>query len=830
MCANCGAILSQAQVDDAISMMHDTETVTVSRQEAERLDSESTRKLLDHRKLALIVDLDQTIIHATVDPTVGEWLRDPTNPNFEPLKGVGAFRLGLDGKAILEDGRGESNLKGKNRAAESDSGDSATNGTQGGQEPSKEDEGCWYYVKPRPGLANFLKSLSEKYELHVYTMGTRSYADCVCRLVDPDGSLFGTRILSRDENGSLVQKSLSRLFPMDTSMVVIIDDRGDVWGWSPNLVKVIPYDFFIGSGDINATFLPALPSQPATPANPDSEASSSQSDSSSAASPEGSDSGPSASASTSATPSTSPSPSSPKTDAGQEQKSITEQLNDAAERETEQEADNAAKAHAEQSQKSAVSEQLDSRPLAKMQEQLDEKLGVQATEAGAGEAANSKASEAVKDGEQSNPSSTTAESAQPTAAAAPSTSADTASSEDGSSISPPSLSEDSAGQRSTTPPTLPPRPRAVLQDDDIELHRVKGILDGIHTQWYKDWDAGAEDRAAGKGRDKKGALIKPTVKDIISDMKKEVLKTCDVVFSSLIPLGGGLQQSDYFWLALEYGASCSDELRPETTHVIAAKPGTAKVISAQRRTGVTVVWPNWLHDSIAKWAKQPEEPYLLPIAPPNADEASSALPTEDELSSSDDEGWEDGDASGGADPQLDIDESASWNINDGSGGLSGMDWAEADKELEEYLNGSDGDSEDDYDQNSAAGDGYNTDGSVSRSPSRRGKRSRRSTPSTNGDTTAPRTPSKLRNSTTAITNDASESPKRRRTADHQRKQSRSGASTASNATSATGDETLLRDLEDELEAALGGASESETDERDTAGNDAKRTTEGVKVD
>jgi TFIIF-interacting CTD phosphatase-like protein len=38
----------------------------------------------------------------------------------------------------------------------------------------------------------------------------------------------------------LTQKSLQRLFPVDTSMVVIIDDRADVWEWSPNLVKVIP--------------------------------------------------------------------------------------------------------------------------------------------------------------------------------------------------------------------------------------------------------------------------------------------------------------------------------------------------------------------------------------------------------------------------------------------------------------------------------------------------------------------------------------------------------------------------------------------------------------
>src|SRR4051812_17571549 len=73
----------------------------------------------------------------------------------------------------------------------------------------------------------------------------------------------------------MTQKSLTRLFPCDTSMVVIIDDRADVWQWSANLLKVIPcerracsscradscfgcltVDFYVGIGDINAAFLP----------------------------------------------------------------------------------------------------------------------------------------------------------------------------------------------------------------------------------------------------------------------------------------------------------------------------------------------------------------------------------------------------------------------------------------------------------------------------------------------------------------------------------------------------------------------------------------------
>ena len=92
--------------------------------------------------------------------------------------------------------------------------------------------------------------------MHVYTMGTRTYANAICKVIDPGGKIFGDRILSRDESGSefswrlwgslqkliidFTSKNLKRLFPTDQSMVVVIDDRQDVWGDCPNLLKVVP--------------------------------------------------------------------------------------------------------------------------------------------------------------------------------------------------------------------------------------------------------------------------------------------------------------------------------------------------------------------------------------------------------------------------------------------------------------------------------------------------------------------------------------------------------------------------------------------------------------
>jgi RNA polymerase II subunit A-like phosphatase len=218
-------------------MTHDQTGLMVSNELAARAEHDTQRRLLTQRKLSLVVDLDQTIIHACIEPTVGEWMADPSNPNYAAVKDVAKFQLNDEGP------RGPVTSS------------------------------CWYYIKMRPGLREFLEKVAELYELHVYTMGTRAYALNIAKIVDPQKKLFGNRVISRDESGSMIAKDLQRLFPVSTNMVVIIDDRADVWPRNrPNLIKVVPYDFFKGIGDINSSFLPKrrdiLPAPDATPPAP----------------------------------------------------------------------------------------------------------------------------------------------------------------------------------------------------------------------------------------------------------------------------------------------------------------------------------------------------------------------------------------------------------------------------------------------------------------------------------------------------------------------------------------------------------------------------------
>lgn len=175
-----------------------------------------------------MVDLDLTVIHASVDPTIGEWQNDENNPNHEALKDVKTFELFDDAMRRQVS----------------------------------------YYIKLRPGLARFLENISKMYEMHIYTMATRSYADNVARIIDPDEKLFGDRILSRsDTPGEEHRKNIHKLFPVDNRMVVIIDDRADVWAWSKYLLRVKPFNFFIGIGDINSSFLPKQEDYTATKSN-----------------------------------------------------------------------------------------------------------------------------------------------------------------------------------------------------------------------------------------------------------------------------------------------------------------------------------------------------------------------------------------------------------------------------------------------------------------------------------------------------------------------------------------------------------------------------------
>ncbi|MCJ1437167.1 Carboxy-terminal domain (CTD) phosphatase [Xylographa pallens] len=636
MCVNCGKDMTERsyvtnQVDSSraqINMIHDNVALRVSEDEATKVEEEAKRRLIALEKLSLVVDLDQTIIHATVDPTVADWQKDPENPNYGAVKDVRAFQL-------VDDGPGA--------------------------------RGCWYYIKLRPGLKDFLDSVSKLYELHIYTMGTRAYAQNIAKLIDPDRRIFGDRILSRDESGSLVAKNLQRLFPVDTKMVVIIDDRGDVWKWNENLIKVTPYDFFVGIGDINSSFLPKKPKIKITSKTAEA-----------AAIPDpNQDLAPGATT-------TEPEPkingriaNAEKSEAHKAETSSAETSISTLEQLVSMGGgDDPSLLLVQASQQDeAIAAQLQDQPLLQKQKQLDAEDDAKAAKLGV-------------NGE----------------------------------------------SQVHTPESEKPHHRNLLHDDDDELRYLEHSLSKIHAEFFATYHRQLADAQGGRLAELRGTHrrrvhtngsldldIIPDIKTIMPAIKARVLAKVVIVFSGVVPLGIDIQSSDIALWAKSFGAKVEEDVsRRSTTHVIAARNRTAKVRQAVRRGRgrIKIVNTRWLMDSISRWARQEETPYLLKTddgeaGKPGPGEEDEVLSDSEELGSAFDTDGDTTDAEGSQNhrlgQKLTIKTSYATDDEDFEGllpddivdekspvGGTNDDWQEMNNELEEFLGSdaedSDGDS------------------------------------------------------------------------------------------------------------------------------------------
>lgn len=96
--------------------------------------------------------------------------------------------------------------------------------------------------------------MNKLYEMHIVSYGQRQYAHQIARFLDPERKYFGERILSRDELISNTHKTsnIRALFPCAEDLLVMIDDRPDVWQHSEALIRVKPYKYFAEVDDINA--------------------------------------------------------------------------------------------------------------------------------------------------------------------------------------------------------------------------------------------------------------------------------------------------------------------------------------------------------------------------------------------------------------------------------------------------------------------------------------------------------------------------------------------------------------------------------------------------
>ena len=216
MCVACGEKVTISASSVSSLTLGGGQQLHVSKQEAAKVQESKVVDLQRIKKLALILDLDHTLVHAT----------EITGPPMRIEEGVSLL--------VLEEPSGAS---------------------VGGAPPSASMK--QHLLAKRPHLDWFLAEAHKICQLTIYTAATRRYAEAVAKIIDPTGKMFTGRMVSRsdipnDKSGGLV-KSLQRLFLGDSSMAVIIDDRYDVWqGEQENqLLLVKPFHFFKEGREIN---------------------------------------------------------------------------------------------------------------------------------------------------------------------------------------------------------------------------------------------------------------------------------------------------------------------------------------------------------------------------------------------------------------------------------------------------------------------------------------------------------------------------------------------------------------------------------------------------
>ncbi|KAL3197428.1 hypothetical protein MRX96_044898, partial [Rhipicephalus microplus] len=607
LCAECGADLRElgealpTEADIAsVSMIHHVPELRVSQEQARQLGKADEARLRSLRKLVLLVDLDQTLIHTT--------------SNYVPpdMKGVHHFQL------------------------------------CGPQSP-------WYHTRVRPRTQHFLEQVSQLYELHICTFGARPYAHAIAALLDPDGRYFSHRILSRDEcfNPTSKTGNLRALFPCGDSMVCIIDDREDVWNFAPNMVPVKPYLFFDKTGDINAppcavpesTFFPTAEDIAGAPRREKPMESNGTTEKSHA------DRGDSitfkgeerSSEDSVQKENDSPSQGShSNADRNSASAAFTEPSDDNDQkRDKEEDADMLSKKCEEAPAVDDVVENKDAKKLKESngtesdpppatpeeppggndweRDKAEEAVDLQAH--GSKEIADSgltrgelrpaddvacatESSAATTGNLEGKESAVTHESLNREDAAAAGSSKVVSDSAPSATPERPSSPDGSSGDKS------PEKQRDEEEDEDDYLLYLEEILRTIHCAYYAIYDQMTSEE---------GGRI-PDLKHVVPYVRRKVLKGVHIVFSGVVPMNQPAEKSRAWQVAKSLGATVSQDLCPGVTHLVAARLGTAKVNKARRTPGVHVVHPSWLWCCAERWEHVAEA--LFPLRPPGREGAS----------------------------------------------------------------------------------------------------------------------------------------------------------------------------------------------------------------
>ncbi|XP_055960524.1 RNA polymerase II C-terminal domain phosphatase-like 4 isoform X3 [Mercurialis annua] len=200
MCICCGERLA-AETGVTLGYIH--KGLRLGNDEIVRLRNTDTKNLLRNRKLYLVLDLDHTLLNSTQLIHL--------TPEEDYLKSqIDSVQDGLNGSLFKLDF-------------------------------------MHMMTKLRPFVHEFLKEASQMFQMYIYTMGDRAYAQEMAKLLDPGKKYFHDRVISRDDGTQRHQKGLDIVLGQD-SAVLILDDTENAWTkHKENLILMERYHFFASS-------------------------------------------------------------------------------------------------------------------------------------------------------------------------------------------------------------------------------------------------------------------------------------------------------------------------------------------------------------------------------------------------------------------------------------------------------------------------------------------------------------------------------------------------------------------------------------------------------
>ena len=204
LCAKCG--YKKSEKDELMTFGFMKNDFSYTKEKALSMEKTKVDDYLTAKKLILLLDLDNTILHCCSTLISGEKLKNLNEKYMEYI----------------------SKIPIKNNINRYDS----------------------ILIKFRPYLRTFFKNIKNKYEIFVYTQATKEYATSIIQYVNTNFEkdiLSISRMIPRslNEDGFAENKSIKNVFPTQEKMILIIDDNKDVWKESGNnFIYIYPYRFF----------------------------------------------------------------------------------------------------------------------------------------------------------------------------------------------------------------------------------------------------------------------------------------------------------------------------------------------------------------------------------------------------------------------------------------------------------------------------------------------------------------------------------------------------------------------------------------------------------